>query len=41
MVKKMTGMEKFPSKKSMMDNEKKGKQASEKNMFMKKITKKK
>jgi len=38
MAKKMTGMEKFPSKKSMMDNEKKGKQTSE---FMKKITKKK
>jgi hypothetical protein len=51
MAKKMTGktseyggMEKYPSKKSMAAHEKKeskGMEASEKKMFMKKVTKKK
>jgi hypothetical protein len=51
MAKKMTkkvseygGMEKYPSKKAMMTHEKKeskGMEASEKKMFMKKVTKKK
>lgn len=44
MVSEYGGMEKYPSKKAMMTHEKKeskGMEASEKKMFMKKVTKKK
>ena len=44
MVSEYGGMEKYPSKKAMMAHEKKeskGMEASEKKMFMKKVTKKK